>query len=98
MIDAFAHIVPPRHLERVERRLESWTPSERVKLYGSWLRESPVLGELEERWRLLERFPGYRQVLVLGVFPLEELPDSMDVARAVNHPPAEPAPDHPDRL
>jgi hypothetical protein len=38
MIDAYAHIVPPRYLERVERLLEHWQPSERVKLYRSWLR------------------------------------------------------------
>ena len=45
MIDAFAHIVPPRFFARLERLLETWQPSERVKLYRSWLREDEVLGE-----------------------------------------------------
>src|SRR5919204_296943 len=73
VIDAYAHIVPPRHHERIERLLADWRPSDRVNLYEPWLRESDVLGDLDARWRLLEQFPDYRQVLVLGVFPVEEL-------------------------
>jgi aminocarboxymuconate-semialdehyde decarboxylase len=98
MIDAYAHIVPPRYLARLERHLESWQPSERVKLYRSWLREDVVLGDLDARWRLLERFEGYRQVLVVGVFPTEELKDPYDIARAVNDELAELVRDRPDRL
>jgi aminocarboxymuconate-semialdehyde decarboxylase len=98
LIDAYAHIVPPRYLARVERMLEGWQPSERVKLYRSWLREDEVLGDLDARWRLLERFPDYRQVLVLGVFPTEELRDPVDLARAVNDELAELVRDHPERL
>jgi aminocarboxymuconate-semialdehyde decarboxylase len=98
MIDAYAHIVPPRYLKRVERMLEDWQPSERVKLYRSWLREDEVLGDLDARRRLLERFPGYRQVLVLGVFPTEELRDPAGLARAVNDELAELVRDHRDRL
>lgn len=101
MIDAFAHIVPPRHLAYLERRLLDWQPSERVKLYRSWLREDEVLGDLDARWRLLERFPGYRQVLVLGVYPIEELGDAATataIAREVNDELAELVRDHPDRL
>lgn len=101
MIDAFAHIVPPRHLDRVEALLTRWTPSERVKLYRSWLREDEVLGDLEARWRLLDRFPDYRQVLVLGVYPTEELgePDqTAELAREVNDELAELVRDHPDRF
>jgi aminocarboxymuconate-semialdehyde decarboxylase len=101
MIDAYAHIVPPRYLERLERLLAGWTPSDRVKLYRSWLYEDEVLGSLEARWRLLDRFPGYRQVLVLGVFPTEELGDARqtaELARAVNDELAELVRDHPDRF
>jgi uncharacterized protein len=101
MIDAYAHIVPPRYLERVERLLTTWQPSDRVKLYRSWLREDEVLGSLDARWRLLDRFPDYRQVLVLGVFPTHELGDpgtSLDFARAVNDELADLVRDHPDRF
>jgi predicted TIM-barrel fold metal-dependent hydrolase len=101
MIDAFAHIVPPRHLARIEGLLEHWQPSERVKLYRSWLREDEVLGDLDARWRLLDQFPGYQQVLVLGVFPMEELGDarrSTELAREVNDELAELVRAHPDQL
>jgi predicted TIM-barrel fold metal-dependent hydrolase len=101
MIDAFAHIVPPRYLERLERLLATWQPSDRVKLYRSWLYEDDVLGDLDARRRLLDRFPGYRQVLVLGVFPTDELGDprqSAELARAVNDELAELVRDHPDRF
>ena len=60
MIDVYAHIVPPRHLARIERLLENWQSSERVKLYRSWLREDEVLGDLDARWRAartLSRLP-----------------------------------------
>ncbi len=101
MIDAYAHIVPPRYLERLERLLDTWQPSDRVTLYQSWLHEDEVLGSLDARWRLLDRFPDYRQVLVLGVFPTHELgdaPQSADLARAVNDELADLVRDHPDRF
>lgn len=101
MIDAYAHIVPPQYLARLERLLSTWEPSERVKLYGSWLHEDEVLANLDARWRLLDRFPDYRQVLVLGVYPTEELGDaeqSAELARAVNDELAGLVRDHPDRF
>lgn len=101
MIDVYAHIVPPRHLERLERLLARWRPSERVRLYRSWLREDPALGDLDARFRLLERFPGYRQVLVVGVYPAEELgspKQCLELARAANDELAELVRDHPDRF
>jgi predicted TIM-barrel fold metal-dependent hydrolase len=101
MIDAFAHIVPPRHLARLEALLERWQPSERVTLYRSWLREDEALGDLDARRRLLDRFPGYRQVLAVGVYPTAELGDARrtaELARAVNDELAELVRDDPGRM
>jgi predicted TIM-barrel fold metal-dependent hydrolase len=101
MIDAYAHIVPPRYRERLERLLAVWQPSERVKLYRSWLDEDEVLGDLDARRRLLDSFPDYRQVLVLGVYPTAELGDpgqTADVAHAVNEELAELVRDQPERF
>jgi aminocarboxymuconate-semialdehyde decarboxylase len=101
MIDAFAHIVPPRYRERLDRLLADWEPSERVKLYRSWLDEDEVLADLDARRRLLESFPGYRQVLVLGVYPTAELGEparTIEVARAVNDEMAELVRDEPERF
>ncbi len=87
MIDAFAHISPIRHLERVERILARPDVSAAVREHGPWLRADPVLYDLDARWRALEPFADYRQVLVLAAPPLEELgPPAVtrDLARAVN--------------
>src|SRR4051794_33952218 len=101
MIDAFAHIIPPRFFARLESLLETWQPSERVRLYQSWLHEDEVLGDLDARWRLLDQYPDYRQVLVFGVYPMEELGDAPTAAalsREVNDELAGLTDDHPDRL
>jgi predicted TIM-barrel fold metal-dependent hydrolase len=86
-IDAYSHIVPPRFATRVERLLEEHGVPDRIKLFDPWLREDPVLVDLEARKRLLEPYPDYRQVLVLGVFPVDELgpPElTRQLAREVN--------------
>jgi uncharacterized protein len=81
-IDAYAHIVPERFLARLEKLLANGPPTERVRLFEPWLHEDPVLTDLEQRWRLLDRFDDYRQVLVLGVFPVDELGPS-ELTRAL---------------
>ena len=86
-IDAYAHIVPPRFAARVERLLERTGVPERIKLFDPWLHEDPVLTDLDARERLLEPYPDYFQVLVLGVFPVDELgpPElTSELAREVN--------------
>ena len=72
-IDAFAHISPIRYLERVEDILAGPSASAAVREHGPWLREDPVLYDLDARERALEPFGDYRQVLVLGAPPIEEL-------------------------
>ena len=86
-IDAFAHISPIRYLERVEAILASPGVSAAVREHGPWLREDPELFDLDARWRALEPFPDYRQVLVLSAPPLEELGApavTRDLARLAN--------------
>jgi predicted TIM-barrel fold metal-dependent hydrolase len=100
-IDAYAHIVPPRFASRVERLIAERGVPERIRLFDPWLHEDPVLTDLDERWRLLEPFPDYRQVLVLGVFPVGELgpPElTRDLAREVNDELAELVRAYPDRF
>ena len=86
-IDAFAHISPIRYLERVERILQGPDASPGVREHGPWLREDPVLYDLDARRRALEPFPDYRQVLVLAAPPLDELGPAAvtrDLARFAN--------------
>jgi aminocarboxymuconate-semialdehyde decarboxylase len=100
-IDAYAHIVPPRFAGRVERLLAETGVPERIKLFDPWLHEDPALVDLDARWRTLEPFPDYRQVLVLGVFPIDELgpPEvTRALAREVNDELAELVAAYPDRF
>ena len=73
------------------RRLESITSgpdvSERILGYRPWIREDPALTDLDARWRTMDPFGDYRQVLTLAVPPLEELGGpaaAADLARAAN--------------
>jgi aminocarboxymuconate-semialdehyde decarboxylase len=100
-IDAYAHIVPPRFVPRVERLLAERGVPDRIKLFDPWLHEDPVLTDLDARWRLLEPYPDYRQVLSLGVFPVDELgpPEvTRALAREVNDELAELVRAYPDRF
>src|SRR3954470_9759720 len=73
MIDAYAHIVPPCFTARVEQLLAEHGAPSTLKLFPRWPHDDPWLPALDARWRLLEPYPDYRQVLVLGVFPVDEL-------------------------
>lgn len=74
-IDAFAHILPRRYLDRLERHLESAMAPAQLRYYREGVfTYDPALTDLDARWRALEPFGGdYRQVLVLAVPPLEEI-------------------------
>jgi predicted TIM-barrel fold metal-dependent hydrolase len=101
-IDAFAHILPKPYLERLEKHLERSLAPERLRYYqvGVFYFD-PSLIDLEARWRHMERFPDYRQVLVLAVPPLEEVGtprESAELARLANDQLAELVVRHPDRF
>ena len=72
-IDAFAHVIPARYLSRLEALFGANALSERVLGYEPWLREDPALTDLDSRWRTMDAFEGYVQVLTLAVPPVEEL-------------------------
>ena len=100
-IDAFAHILPPVYARRLESITSGADVSERILGYRPRIREDPALTGLDARWRSMDPFGDYRQVLTLAVPPLEELGGptaSRDLARAANDELAEPAGAHPDRL
>ncbi len=86
-IDAFAHIIPSGYLERLERAVADGRLSARVEGYAPWIREDPALVDLDARWRVIDPFPDYRQVLTLAVPPIEEMGDaatSASLASMVN--------------
>ncbi len=73
-IDAFAHILPRAYLERLERHLETSMAPSRLAYYRAGVFNfDPVLTDLDARWRAIEPYGAYQQILVLAVPPLEEV-------------------------
>ncbi|MDR2987325.1 MAG: amidohydrolase family protein [Nocardiopsaceae bacterium] len=99
-IDAFAHILPPSYAERLEA-ITAGPVSHRIIGYRPWIREDPALIDLDARWRTIDPFGDYRQVLTLAVPPLEELGEpavALDLAKAANDELADLVARYPDRF
>jgi predicted TIM-barrel fold metal-dependent hydrolase len=101
-VDAFSHILPPRYLERLEKHLELAISADQLSYYREGVfRFDPSISDLDARWRAMDRFGDYRQVLVLAVPPLEEVgPPAVaaDFARMANDEMASLVARHPDRF
>jgi uncharacterized protein len=100
-IDAFAHILPPAYAARLEPLVSDAGASERIRGFQPWLHEDPALIGLDARWRVMDVFGDYVQVLTLAVPPLAELGGpavALDLARAANDEMAELVRSHPDRF
>jgi uncharacterized protein len=73
-IDAFAHILPRPYLARLQRQLEkTMAPSQLAYYREGVFSFDPVLTDLDARWRQIDPYGDYAQVLVLAVPPLEEV-------------------------
>ena len=101
-IDAFAHILPRRYLDRLERHLESAISPAQLQYYREGVFHfNDVLTDLDARWRKIEPYGDYSQVLVLAVPPLEEVGPpkvAAEFARMANDAMAELVQRHPDRF
>ncbi len=101
-VDAFAHILPRPYLDRLERQLESSMPAARLNYYREGVFQfDPALTNLDARWRALEPFGDYVQILVLAVPPLEEVGPprvAAEFARLANDEMANLVARHPDRF
>ena len=99
-IDAFSHILPPRYLQRLERRLEEVMPPEQLRYYREGVFGfDPTISDLAARRAAVEAIGDYAQVLVLAVPPLEEVgpPEvAAEFARLANDEMAELVLTHPD--
>ena len=100
-IDAFAHILPPAYARRLEPIMSGGGVSDRIDGYRPWIHEDPALTGLDARWRVMDGFGDYRQVLTLAVPPPDELgapAAALDLARAANDELAGLVRAHPDRF
>lgn len=101
-IDAFAHILPRAYLERLERQLAKTMAPHRLDYYREGVFSfDPVLTDLDARWRKIEPYGDYAQLLVLAVPPLEEVGPpkvAAELARLANDELAELVQRFPDRF
>lgn len=65
-IDVAAHILPVKFFERLQKLPPGFYMAKRVK-------GIPCLYDLDVRFRIMDRFPEYRQVLSLGIPPVDRL-------------------------
>jgi predicted TIM-barrel fold metal-dependent hydrolase len=90
-VDVFNHVMPARFFERIGD----------YKDIGKRMREVPMLYDLDERFRVMDRFPDYVQVLSAGMPPIEALAgpaESPELARICNDGLAELCAKYPDRF
>ncbi len=95
-IDIFNHVFPRRYFDRMMEVAGNH------KDMGKRVRSVPMLVDLDERFRVMDRFGAdYRQILSLGAPPLEVLANpevSVELARIANDGMAELCDRHPERF
>ena len=96
-IDVFNHFVTPKFNEK---RLEKAPPA-LSEIMAARLKIVPALGDLEARFKIMEMFEDYVQILTLANPPLEVLggpEDALELARIGNDEMAELVDKYPDRF
>jgi predicted TIM-barrel fold metal-dependent hydrolase len=95
-LDIFPHIFPAAYFERMKRIAEG-NPGLAAAL-KRWM-HIPVLWDLEQRIRMMKRWPGYQQVLTLSMPAIEFLGgenETPELARLANDGMHEIVQEHPD--
>jgi predicted TIM-barrel fold metal-dependent hydrolase len=94
-IDVFTHIYPAGFFAKLMKLAPDF------KDVGKRSRGVPMLVDLEERFRVMDRFEGYEQILSLPTPPLEVMAgpaQALDLARSANDGMAELVARHPQRF
>ena len=94
-IDVFNHIYPPAYYARLMRVAPDY------KDIGKRMRGIPMLVDLDVRFRVMDRFDTYQQILSLPTPPLEVFAspaDAIELAHAANDGMAELVERYPDRF
>lgn len=95
-IDVFPHIVPKPYLDRFNRIASAPAASMQKRIAGV-----PCLWDLDVRFRVMDQFDNYVQVLTLAAPPIEVMADPVtnrDLARLANDSMAELVARYPDRF
>lgn len=98
IIDIFAHILPPKYLEGRNRLAESrFSSLDYSKLWSA----NPGLVDLDTRFRIMDKYPNYMQVLTIAGPNVESIttPDNtVELAKIANDEMAELVTKYPDRF
>ncbi len=95
MIDVFCHWTPPKFAARVGKA------SERMLHMMRRATSMPVMANLDARFRVMDMFPGYRQIPSLASPPPEAAggaAEALEISRIGNEEMAEIVAKHPDRF
>ena len=95
IIDIASHIMPPKYLEALEKRID---PEVSKELPSKWL---PTLSDLDARFRVMDNYPDMLHVLTVVNPPVEailERKDVIAVSQLVNDEMAELVAKYPDRF
>ena len=94
-IDIFTHILPERYVSRMNEVAPGFKDT------GKRMRGVPMLVDLDVRFKVMDTFEGYQQVLSISTPPIEAYAsptDAVDLARRANDGMAELVARHPDRF
>ncbi len=94
-IDVFTHILPEAYVSRMREVAPD------CKDQGKRVRGVPMLVDLDVRFRVMDLFEGYQQILSIATPPVEAYaspPDAVDLARRANDGMAELVSRYPERF
>ena len=94
-IDIFTHIFPERYVSRMQEVAPGW------KDVGKRVRGIPMLVDLDVRFKVMDGYEGYQQILSIATPPIEVYAspaDAVDLARRANDGMAELVGRYPDRF
>lgn len=94
-IDIFAHILPVKYYRMLTQKAAGGHHLENLN------RAIPTISNLEERFRLMDKYEGYTQVLSVGLPPVESIvgpEDAVALARTANDEMADLVARHPQRF
>jgi len=94
-IDAFTHVVPQKYKDVLDTILPPGFPVRKI------IESMPTLTDMDHRFRIMDKFEGLRQIITLGLPPVEEIADpekAAELARVANDEMAELVTKHPDRF
>lgn len=95
MLDIFSHILPAKYSKALARKAPAGFHLDNLN------RALPTITRLEDRFRLMDKYDGYRQVLTIASPSVESVfspDDALELARLANDELADLVVKHPDRF